>query len=129
MPPNNTFHSIAARIQALTLLGIGMPIKEVSARLNIPVNTLYVIRKRAKERGFDPQRSLLVDISYVEDAPRSGSPKAIDPEKGAEVNHTVTKDQSGGEKSTEALALQTGIFHPSIVQILHKHCFVLAKST
>ncbi|KMP01311.1 hypothetical protein CIHG_01600 [Coccidioides immitis H538.4] len=107
MPENNRFHPIAIRIQALALVSWGIPVNEVSTALGIPARTLRAIEKRAKDRGYKPQENQRIDISFVEDAKRSGRPKEIDFSKESETLDSIRKDRAGREKSTEILAFES----------------------
>nr|KMM68929.1 hypothetical protein CPAG_05252 [Coccidioides posadasii RMSCC 3488] len=100
----------------------------VSHTLQIPSSTLYDIQKQAKDHGFDPKNDPQISLSYVEDASRSGQPKKIST-KEAGIIAFVTKSHSEREKSTEILAFEAGISHSSVLQILKKHGFVIAKPT
>ncbi|KAI9888893.1 MAG: hypothetical protein M1814_006182 [Vezdaea aestivalis] len=65
-------YSIAQRAQALTLLEI-KPVAEVMTRTGMGRQTLYDLKRKAIERGYDANKPLLDE--YVVDAPRSGRPK------------------------------------------------------
>nr|KMM64140.1 hypothetical protein CPAG_00492 [Coccidioides posadasii RMSCC 3488] len=119
---------LVMQIQALALISYGISILDVSHTLQISSSTLYNIQKRAKDCGFDPKNDPQISLSYMEDAPRSGQPKKIST-KEAGIIASVTKSHSGREKSTEILAFEAGISYLSVLQILKKHDFVIAKPT
>src|SRR5450432_1046824 len=67
-------HSIGARIQAITLLEIGIPHWDIKAKTGISKSQVYRLRNKAINRGWDPKISSIVEVHHVEDTPRSGRP-------------------------------------------------------
>lgn len=67
-------HSIGARIQAITFFELGIPHHEITKKTGISTSQLYKIRDKAISRGWV---SGIVEVSHVEDAPRSGRPKVL----------------------------------------------------
>lgn len=70
---------IATRAQILALKAFGHKNEEIAEKLGFKktgqsLSTVYNIWKRAKERGFDPENPVVLDI-HVKDAPRSGRPR------------------------------------------------------
>ena len=63
------------KIQALTLLIIGMKPAEVSKLLGISISQLYRLQQKAKDRGYDPRGDPKLLLSHVEDGERSGRPR------------------------------------------------------
>jgi transposase len=72
--PANGFHSITLRAQALTFLGIGYTYAKTSEITGIPAGTLKDLKKRARDRGWDPAVDPRMRDEYVADAKRSGRP-------------------------------------------------------
>jgi transposase len=66
-------------------------------------------------------------MEFVEDAKRAGRPKEITEAIEKSVIQSITKDQSGREKSSEILANEAGISHSSVLRILKRHGFVVVK--
>jgi hypothetical protein len=66
-------------------------------------------------------------MGYAEDAKRSSQPKEIIPEKERAIIESVSKDRNGREKSSEILAYEVGISHSSVIRILKRNGFVIAK--
>ena len=58
--------------------------------------TVKRLQQKARDRGFDPSVSQIVQISYVEDNTRSGRPRKADEAKLEEV---------------KAIGLRTCVFH------------------
>lgn len=125
--PKTGFHPIELRIQVLSLAAYGLETKEIALELELPLRTIQTMIRRARDRGFDPRISKRVRMEFVEDAKRSGRPKEITPEKDNAIIQSVSKDRAGREKSSEILAYEAGISHSSVLWILKRHGFVIAK--
>jgi transposase len=106
--PANGFHSIVLRTQALTLLTAGYTYRQTSEITGIPQPTLENIKKRARERGYDPAVDPRIREEYVADAKRAGRPGIPEEIKQQLVNN-VQKDRNSREKSTEVLAFEVSI--------------------
>ena len=57
------------------MLQIGIPILQITALTNLSKSTIHRHHNKAIRRGYNPKVSMLIHISYVEDAKRSGRPK------------------------------------------------------
>jgi hypothetical protein len=68
-------HSIRARIQAITLLELGIPHWDIKAKTGVSKSQLYKLRNKAINRGWDPKKSSIVEVYHVEDTPHSRRPK------------------------------------------------------
>jgi hypothetical protein len=75
VPSGAPRHSIGARIQAITLLEMGIPHWEIKARIGISKSALYKLQNKAINRGWDPKVSGIVEVFHVADAPRSRRPQ------------------------------------------------------
>lgn len=70
---------IATRAQVIALKAFGHSNEEIADKLDfkrtgLSRSTVYNIWKRAKERGFDPDNPIVLDV-HVKDAHRSGRPR------------------------------------------------------
>ena len=74
-------HDIAVRIQALALAEEGITVKRIMEITNMSRRTIFNLKKKARERGYNPTQSRTLKLEYVEDAPRSGRPKVVTEEK------------------------------------------------
>ena len=99
-------HDVGTRVQALALVEYGVPTKLVSELTGISIRSINGLKHTARRRGFDPEKSRVLLIEYVVDAPRSGRPKKITEEKEEEVVARAKKDHYGGEMSTAELGAQ-----------------------
>jgi len=87
-------YDLGTRIQALTLLEVATGIPRITELTGMSKSTIYDIRKKAIEQGYNPQVSTKLLLSYVEDAPRSGRPKKATEEVEDLVIKTVTKNST-----------------------------------
>jgi len=79
-------------VQALTLLQKKVLIKEICPDTSYSESTIYKLLKKAKERGYDPEKDKKILLAYVEDAPRVGRPKKCTPEVEEEVIKAISKN-------------------------------------
>jgi hypothetical protein len=90
----------ATRAQALTLLSTGLTLSEIGKKTGFTKSGILRIEKKAKERGYDPEKDLIIYIRYVEDAPRIGRPKKCTPEVEEKVVALISKNSTTRELST-----------------------------
>ena len=115
------------RIQALALLQVNTPISQIIEKTGYQKRNIYRILKTAKERGYDPSKSSILYLSYVQDAPRSGRPKKVTPEIEEEVIKAISKNSTTRQLSTQKIAntlsslVRGGISARTIHRIL-RHC-------
>lgn len=114
-------HSIEARIQALTLIDSGHHVDEASAITGISRSVIYALRRKAKERGYDPAISRIIKTEYVVDASRKGRPKVITVSLEQQVLGIVQKDRNGRERTCKDLAAEFGVSDMTIWRILKKN--------
>ena len=56
-----------------------MPPKDVANLVGVSQQSISRLRKKARERGYDPNIDRKILLKYVEDGPRTGRPKtAVD---------------------------------------------------
>ena len=96
-------HQIGPRIQALTMLQIGIPIRQITALTNLSKSTIHRHHNKAIIRGYNPKVSMLIHVSYVEDAKRSGRPKTSQAVIDL-VLATVTKNSTTRSYSAKRIA-------------------------
>lgn len=108
-------------MQCLTLLVEGFKADYIEQKTGVSERFQRNIRKRAYDRGFNPEQDPRILESYVANAARSGRPKEISEEKEEEILSAVRSDRSGREKSSEVLAYDAGISRSSALRILYKY--------
>lgn len=96
-------YGIAQRVQALTLLNIGMTIEDVRHITRFLQNALFDLKKCAKERGYDSTVNPVIHDMYVKNAYKSGR-SGISLEKQSEIIAKITIDCYRQEKSTVKIA-------------------------
>lgn len=84
-------YNLAQRVQALKLLGIVMKIEDVGLMTGFFRTSLYDLKKRAIERGYDPTVTPMIDNVYIEDARKNGR-LGISLEKQLEIVAKVPTD-------------------------------------
>ena len=124
LPPD-----VGTRIQALTLAEQGHRYDFVTEVAGVPRRTIYAIKKKALERGYNPEVSKLLKLEYLEDAPRSGRPRTIFEDKEDEVPAIVNKDRNRREKNLDIIGFEAGISAISGWRILRRLGFRKRKPT
>jgi hypothetical protein len=106
-------YTLAQRIQCLTLVVEGFAPAYIKEKTGVSERSQRAIRKKAYDRGFDPNKDSRILESYVIDGARSGRPKETEKEKEEEILLAVRSDRSGREKSSEVLTYEAGISRSS----------------
>lgn len=122
-------YTLAQRMQCLTLLAEGCPAAHVKEKTGVSERSQRAIRKKAYDRGFEPDKDPRILEAYVVDGAHTGRPKEITKEQEDKVLSIVRSDRSGREKSTEVLAYETGMSKSSALRILHKYGLKCVKPT
>jgi transposase len=122
-------HNVATRVQALALYEEGIAVKCIMEITGLSRSTIYDLRKKARERGYDPTVSHVILLKYVEDAPRSGRPRKATEEKTAGLLDHVRKDRTGREKSTQELGELIGVSARTAHWILRNAGLIKRKLT
>ena len=101
-------HSIGARIQANTLLEIGIPHWDIKAKTGISKSQVYRLRNKAINRGWDPKISGIAEVHHVEDTPRSRRPQ-ISQEIVDLILKTVTQNSTTQGWSCSRIAYEVSL--------------------
>ena len=129
MAPQGPHIDVGIRIQCLVLLEFGVPIDHVAAYTNVTKSSIYRFRRIAIQRGYDPNVSKRILLSYLEDAPKSGRPSVCTEEATKKVINFVTKSAAGRESTCTEIAANVGITARSIHRILRRNRFRKCKRT
>ena len=113
------FFTLVQRVQCLTLLVEGFKADYIEQKTDVSERSQRNIRKRAYDRGFNPEQDPRILESYVSDVARSGRPKDISEEIEKVILSSVRSNRSGREKSSAVLAYEAGISRSSALRILH----------
>ena len=122
-------HTIAARLQALTLVEHGVGIDAAATASGMTSITVRCLRKKARERGFDPEVSSVMKEEYFKDAPRSGRPPKVTSEVEYDILTTVRKDANGREKPAAVLAYEHNVSATAILRVLKRNRLRWRKTT
>ncbi len=90
------------KVQAVTLLSVGVSSKEVSAVTGISTSQINRLRAKAVSRGWNPGSALRLE--HVVDASRSGRPPKVTAETDAQLAGIIRKDKLGRAKTLDELA-------------------------
>jgi hypothetical protein len=71
-PLKKSFHTVGARIQALTLLENGVIVDKITSKTGIAGSSIYRIRTKACSRGWAPHK--ILETWHIDDAPRPRRP-------------------------------------------------------
>ena len=110
-------HDNGTRLQALALAEAGIPVKIITAMTEISRWTISRLQKQARDRGYDPNTSKKLLLSYVTDAPRSGRPKVVTPEIENVILAAVRKNRYGREKTLSMLTAEQGISATTVLKV------------
>lgn len=79
--PQTVNHTVAARLQALTLAEHGVPKAIAGAKSGMSEQSVSRLMKKARSRGYNPELSTIMKEEYVTDKPRPGRRLKVTPEK------------------------------------------------
>jgi hypothetical protein len=128
MAPNPHI-DVGIRVQCLVLLEYGVPIDMVSFITKVHKSSIYRFRRVAIQRGYDPEKSKQILLSYVADAPKSGRPTVCTQEVVEKVIANVCKSVEGRCSTTATIGHSLGIGATSVQRILRRNGFYKVKRT
>lgn len=79
--PQTINHTVAARLQALTLAEHGVSKAIAGAKSGMSEQSVSRLMKKARSRGYNPEVSTVMKEEYVTDKPRPGRRLKVTPEK------------------------------------------------
>lgn len=112
-------YSILVRAQCLTLRVTGMSAVEICRQLGPSPRQVRHWMQVAKERGYNPDNSIILKDEYLIDKHRSGRPPKLLPETVQEVLVHHKKDRYAREKSAAQIGFDFGV-SDTYVQRLYK---------
>ena len=118
--PKSKNYTIADRVQALTLAEEGKPYAEISGITGISKSQITRLRKKARERGFDPSVSKQITMEHVQDAPRTGRPEVIDEEKEKKMLEIVQATDKSREMTVAEIAREIDVGTTAVYKHLKK---------
>ena len=90
---NNSL-TIGQKLQALSLIEHGITAKVVQAVTGVSIQSISYLKRKARDRGYDPTVSRILKVEYVQDAPRSGRPLKVTPEIEQAILNNVRHDRN-----------------------------------
>ena len=129
MAPPKPHIDIGIRIQCLALFESGIPIDTIATMLHIEKAAIYRFRRTAKKRGYDPEKSKAILLSYLVDAPRSGRPTVCTPEVINKVITNVTANVECRASSSSTIGARVGISRSTTWRLLKSQGFRNVKRT
>ena len=67
-------HDNGLRVQVLAMFQDGKSIDDIIKTIKYSRSTIFAIRRKAKERGYDLELDSRIFLKYVEDVPHLGRP-------------------------------------------------------
>ena len=67
-------YSISARIKAIIILNDKVPLSRIIKVTGINRNRIYTLAATTRERGWQQDTDMVIEVEYVQNAPRSGRP-------------------------------------------------------
>ena len=107
----------------------GIAVKVVQAVTGVSTQSISYIKRKARDRRYDPTVSRILNVEYVEDACRSGRPPKVTSELEQAILDNVRHDRNDREKSSAVLGYEHGVSSTTILNILRRNNFRPCKST
>lgn len=133
--PQSVNHDLGTRFQALVIAEyceanqIPQGVAKAATWTKISKQTVYRLKKQARERGFDPVTSPALKLEYVEDQPRSGRPLEATSAVEQQLMINVRKDRNSREMTAMTHGFKVGISATSALSLLHKNDMRSCKTT
>ena len=125
---NNSL-TIGQKLQALSLIEHGITAKVVQAVTGVSIQSISYLKRKARDRGYDPTVSRILKVEYVQDAPRSGRPLKVTPEIEQAILNNVRHDRNSRKKSSAVLGYKHGVSSATILNVLRRNNFRSCKTT
>ena len=122
-------HDNNTRLQTLALAEAEIAIKIITAITKISRWTISRLQKQARDRGYSPNTSKKLLLSYVTDAPRSRRPKIVTPKIKSAILAAIRKARYDREKTSFMLTAEQGISTTTVLKVLKKNNFQLYKTS
>ena len=113
--------TIGQRLQALSLIEHGISAKVVQAITEVSIQSISSLKRKARDRGYDPTVSRVLKVEYVQDAQVT---PAIE-----QTILNVRHDRNGREKSSAVLGYEHAVSSTVILGVLRRNNFRSCKST
>jgi len=128
MAPKGSYN-YGTRIQALTLLQEGKTIDYIKEKTKYSKSTIYDLLKKAKSRGYDPNKDSRILLVYVEDSERIGRPKKLTEEVKEAIISTISKNSTAKIAALVSPLVKGGISDRSVHRALRRRGYKPLKPT
>ena len=98
-----------------------MAFGQVSPNTTEYFTTGNTLKKKARERGYDPTISRVIKEEYVTDAPRPGQPTKVTEDVEKNILSNVRKNRHEREKSSAILGLEHNLSSTTILRVLKRN--------
>src|SRR6266516_1580934 len=122
-------YTLVQRVHCLALMTEGLWPAEIEKKTGVKPRTQRAIKKKAQDRGYNPDEDPRILESYVVDDVRPGRPQVISEDQKEALLSKVRINRAGREKSSEVLAFELGISYSSVLRMLHKEGMTNVKPT
>lgn len=132
MPPKGQprpTYDIAQHAQALTLLYVGATFEQITEVTGISERQVRRFLATAKERRYDPSISGILKDEYLQNAPRTGRPPALNAEQEEELVQAIRLDRYSPEKSSLTLGVERKISASTVQRIFKRQGIHKLKPT
>jgi hypothetical protein len=127
-PQSRSLH-LDQRLQALALAEKNIAVKIVQTITEVSVRFISALKKKAREREYDPSVSRVLKLEYIEDAPRSRRSLKVTSVVEAAILNNVQTDRHEREKTSTFLRYEHEVSSNTILRVLKRNEFRSCKST
>jgi transposase len=122
-------YTLVQRVHCLALITEGLWPAEIEKKTGVKPRTQRAIKKKAQDRGYNPDEDPRILKSYVVDGVRPGRPPVISKDQKDALLSIIRVNRADREKSSEVLAYKLGISYSSVLRILYKEGMTNVKPT
>jgi hypothetical protein len=122
-------YTLVQRVHYLALITEGLWPAKIEKKTGVKPRTQRAIKKKAYDRGYNPDEDPRILELYVVDDVRPGRPLVISEDQKEKLLSMVRVNRAGREKSSEVLAYELGISYSSVLRMLHKEGMTNVKPT
>jgi hypothetical protein len=127
--PQNRSLYIGQRLQALALAEHGIAAKIVQTVTEVSIRSISDLKKKARQRDYDPLVSRVLKTEFVVNSHRSGRSPKITPTVEQVILDNVRADRNRREKCSAYLGYEHGVSSTTILRVLRRNGFRPCKST
>jgi transposase len=122
-------YTLVQRVHCLALITEGLWPAEIEKKTGVKPRTQRAIKKKAQDRGYNPDKDPRILESYVVDDIRPRRPPVISEDQKDALFSIIRVNRTGREKSNEVLVYKLGISYSSVLRMLYKEGMTNIKPT